>query len=87
MYTVEVYKRDRRSKLGERLVRKTDHSSHDPKLLEHLYSTTYFARDGYRFKIYETMVTRKNLMTGNEYQERADTPLCCSPSSETYWSS
>jgi len=32
------------------------------------------------------LVTRKNLMTGAEYQERADTPLCCSPSSETYWS-
>jgi hypothetical protein len=32
------------------------------------------------------MVTRVNLMTGQEYQERADTPLCCSPSSETYWS-
>lgn len=39
---------------------------------------------------YETqvvhMVTRKNLMTGLEYQEKSNTPLCCSPASETYWS-
>jgi hypothetical protein len=34
----------------------------------------------------QKMVTRVNMMTGAEYQERADTPLCCSPSSETYWS-
>lgn len=33
------------------------------------------------------MVTRVNLMAGKEFQERADTPYYCSPSSETYWSS
>ena len=32
-------------------------------------------------------VTRTNLMTGNTYQESVNTPMCCSPSSETYWSS
>lgn len=32
------------------------------------------------------MVTRVNNMTGAEFQERADTPYYCSPSSETYWS-
>ena len=32
------------------------------------------------------MVTRVNLMTGKEYQEAEDTPLSCSPASETYWS-
>lgn len=31
------------------------------------------------------MVTRVNIMTGKEYQERRDTPLACSPASETYW--
>jgi len=31
-------------------------------------------------------VTRTNLMTGNTYQESVNTPMCCSPSSETYWS-
>ena len=29
---------------------------------------------------------RTNLMTGKKYMEDANTPLCCSPASETYWS-
>jgi hypothetical protein len=87
MYTVEVYKRDRRSKKGERLVRKTDHSTHDRTLLEHLYKTTYFPSEGFRFEIHETMVTRKNAISGQLYEERYDTPWFASPSSETYWSS
>jgi hypothetical protein len=32
------------------------------------------------------MTTRKNLMSGIEYQEDVNTPLCCSPASETFWS-
>lgn len=31
-------------------------------------------------------VTRKNLMSGIEYQEDVNTPHCCSPASETFWS-
>jgi hypothetical protein len=33
----------------------------------------------------DTMVTRKNVMTGAEYQEDVNTPRSCSPSSEAYW--
>ncbi len=33
------------------------------------------------------MVTKTNLLTGEEFQISEDTPLCCDPSSETYWSS
>ena len=32
------------------------------------------------------MKTVKNLMSGKELTIPADTPLCCDPSSETYWS-
>ena len=32
------------------------------------------------------MKTVKNLMSGLEIQIAVDTPLCCDPSSETYWS-
>jgi len=32
------------------------------------------------------MVTRKNLMTGKEYQERYDTPAYMSPARESFWS-
>ena len=34
----------------------------------------------------KTMVERTNLMTGKTYMEDVNTPRCCSPSSEAYWS-
>lgn len=86
MYTVEVYKKDKRTKKGERLVRKVDHSTADRSALEHVYKHTYFPSQGYRFEIHETYVTRKNMMSGVEFKERYDTPYFCSPSSESYWS-
>lgn len=88
-YTVEVYKVDKRTKAGERLVNKFEHKADRKNMkeeLKHLYETSWFAKDGYRFEIHETYVTRKSLMTGQEYQERYDTPYYCSASSESYWS-
>ncbi len=85
MYTVEVYKKDRRTKAGERLVLKKDHD-YNLQFLQHTYRTTYLTRDGYRVEFHETFVTRKNAMTGTEFVERYDTPYYCSPRSETYWS-
>ena len=32
------------------------------------------------------MKTVRNMMTGIELEIPVDTPLCCDPSSETYWS-
>ncbi len=86
MYTVEVYKKDRRTKKGERLVRKVDHSTADRTALEHVYKHTYFPSEGYRFEIHETVVMRRNMITDSWFRERYDTPYHCSPSSETYWS-
>lgn len=41
---------------------------------------------GYRIEMHGTWVTRKNLLSGLEYTERFDTPVHCSPASESYWS-
>lgn len=86
MLTVEIYKKDRRTKTGERRVLKKDYDTTDRSMLEHTVRTTWLARDGYRYEIHETFVTRKNMMNGQEFQERYDTPYYCSPRSETYWS-
>jgi hypothetical protein len=86
MYTVEIYKLDKRTKKGERLVSKTDYDVTEQTMLEHTVKHTYRASQGYRYEIHETMVTRTNMMGGAEYQERYDTPRYCSPSSEAYWS-
>ena len=86
MYTVEIYKRDARTKKGERLVSKTDHEVTEQSMLEHTVKHTYRASQGYRYEIHETFVTKHNLMGGAEFVERYDTPHFCSPASESYWS-
>jgi hypothetical protein len=86
MYTVEIYKKDRRTKQGERMVHKADHDTDNLSMLEHTVKHTWRASQGYRYEIHETYVTRRNLMGGGEFKERYDTPYYCSPSSESYWS-
>ena len=90
-YTVEVYKRDGRLKSGERLVKKYDLStavslkSADAHVAA-IQIATYPVSKGYRVELLETYVTRKNVLTGEEFKERYDTPYFCSPSSESFWS-
>jgi hypothetical protein len=86
MYTVEIYKLDKRTKKGERLVSKTDYEVTEASMLEHTVKHTYRASQGYRYEIHETYVTKTNLMGGKEFTERYDTPYFCSPASESYWS-
>lgn len=81
-YTVEVYKLDRRVKGGRKLVAKMDYHCEDLRVIENDFPV----KRGYIREIHDTYVTRKNFMTGVEYQERYDTPYASSPSSETYWS-
>ena len=86
MYTVEIYKRDARTKVGERLVSKTDYETDNKSMLEHTVKHTWRPSQGFRYEIHETYVKRTNMMGGKEYTERYDTPRYCSPSSEAYWS-
>ena len=86
MFTVEIYKTDKRTKSGERLVSKTDYDTDNLSMLEHTVKHTYRVSQGFRYEIHETFVTRKNMMGGAEFKERYDTPYDCSPSSESYWS-
>jgi len=89
-FTVEIYKTDRRKKSGERLLGKYEYDRQDRAAMQREVQELhplYKAADGYRFAIHETYITRVNLMSGLEFQERYDTPSYCSPSSETYWSS
>ncbi len=86
MYTVIIYKKDARTKSGERRVHYADYDTTDRNTLEHTVKHTWRAGHGFRYEIHETMVKRTNLMGGKEYMERFDTPRYCSPSSEAYWS-
>ena len=83
-YTLEVYKKDRRIKAGRRLVEK-----HDYAPVTRDYIDTVVERlsgKGITVKLFETFVTKRNLMGGREFTERYDTPHFCSPASESYWS-
>ena len=84
-YTLEIWKKDRRFKdLGRRLYAKQDFA---PSTKDYIEAVAEQKRKlGFIVYVYETYVTRKNHMSGREYQERYDTPYFCSPSSESYWS-
>ena len=86
MYTVEVYKRDARTRSGQRLVHKSDYDTDNLSMLEHTVKNTWRAAHGYRYEIHETYVTRRHLMGGGEFRDRYDTPHFCSPASDSYWS-
>lgn len=83
-YTLEIYKTDKRTKEGRRLYAKQDFA---PSTNDYIQVVAEGKRKlGFIVEVFETYVTRKNLMGGKEFQERYDTPYYCSPSSESYWS-
>lgn len=89
-YTLEVYKADRRIKAGERRVAKIDYEDYSGNammdVIKDLKKGKYPPSRGYRLEFHQTWVQKNNLMSGQPFWERYDTPYYCSPSSETYWS-
>jgi hypothetical protein len=92
-YTFEIYKADKRIKKDERYgrnkagLRFVEVKDFAPLTRSHVEALAEdFRKEGVVVHVYETFVTRKNMMSGKEYQERYDTPYYCSPSSESYWS-
>ena len=85
-FTLEVYKADKRKKSGERRIDTVELVAADRADAERYVASHYGKDEKMIVKVFETNVTRLNLMSKMEYTERYDTPLCCSPSSETYWS-
>ena len=88
-YTMYIYKLDRRCKTGERLVSTSVWPDRDDagmkREVRELQSQLYPALQ-FRIMWCPVMKTVKNLMTGKDIQIAHDTPWCCNPASETYWS-
>ena len=83
-YTLEIYKTDKRTKEGKRLIAKQDFAA---STKDYILATAEGKRKlGLVVEVFETFVTRKNLQSGKTFQERYDTPYFCSPSSESFWS-
>ena len=88
-YTMYIYKLDRRTKTGERAVSTTVWTARTEAGMKRECAelfALYPAKQGYRFEYHPTMKTVKNLMTGKNVQIDRDTPWCCNPASESYWS-
>lgn len=89
-HTMYIYKADRRTKSGERIVSTTVWQHRDEagmkREVRELQHQLYPTRLGFRIEFHPTTVTVKNLMTGKDIEIDRDTPWCCNPASETYWS-
>jgi len=85
-----IYKADRRTKSGERLVSTTVWQHRDEAEMQRevreLQYELYPGRLGFRFELHPTMRNVKNWMTGQDIEIDRDTPWSCNPASETYWS-
>jgi hypothetical protein len=89
-YTMYIYKTDKRTKSGERLISTTVWADRTKDTMDNevrgLRAQLYPTLQGFRIEVVPTMKTVKNLMTGKEIQIPHDTPRSCDPSSELYWS-
>mgnify|MGYP001247633925 CR=1 FL=1 len=88
MVTLEIYRQDKRTRKGEKLVSKEDITLDEEMTYELLYNQIMnLLPPKERFEIHETYVEKMNIMSKQTFYERYDTPYYCSPSSETYWCS
>jgi hypothetical protein len=89
-WTLYIYKLDRRTKTGERLFSTTVWTNRTEagmkREVNELLLSGLYTVDLFRFEYLPKMKTVKNLMTGKDIQIDRDTPWCCNPASETYWS-
>lgn len=98
-YTLRIYKADKRltkapkyyrhDKIGQRCIGSYQFEGRDEAGMEREVNELkafWRPKDGYSFEYFPTYKTVKNLMTGKDIQIDRDTPWCCNPASETYWS-
>ena len=91
LYTYTVYKTDRRTKTGSRVLEEYQMQFQDERLAEqHAQDTKRFLKTVYRPEIrveYRKYWVLKRVYTTprNQYWEAWNTPWCCSPSGELYW--
>lgn len=89
-YTVYVRKADGRTKSGFRSISTkvvTDVTEYEIQARVKLMNNLYAEMPGlYEVSYAPARMTVKSLMTGQDVEIAADTPWCCNPASETFWS-
>jgi hypothetical protein len=85
-----IYKTDRRTKSGERLVSTSVWKNRDEaemkREVRELQYQLYPTRLGFRIEFHSSTITVKSFMTGEDVEIDRDTPWHCNPASEAYWS-
>lgn len=90
IYTLKIYRLDKRCKTGERFVKSYEYDRKDTDSMDRevneLHLNCGYPRSQYRIEYAEKYITVKSLMSGQEVQIARDTPYYCRPDSESYWS-
>lgn len=83
-YVLLTFKKDARYKEGERLYSKEEVEADSESTIQYITER----RKSLDFRCMFTPATKivRNFMTGSEVEIAWDTPHCCDPSTETYWS-
>lgn len=89
-YIVEIYKKDRRYKDGERICRVVQ-LENETAAWVNLYvdsmRSNFYTQDKYRLVLKPKYVTVRSLMTGRDVQiDSAARGTVCDPSQERFWS-
>ena len=89
-YIMYIWKLDRRCRTGRRAVNTyvypNKHEQWMKEEVRDLQAGLYPLSRGFVLEFVPAMKTVRNLMTGELVQIERDTPRCCDPSSEAYWS-
>ena len=89
IYTLKIYRYDRRCKSGERFVNSYEFDRKDDAAMDRevnaLRGCGYFD-DMFRIEYAPKYIKVKSLMNGQEVEIAADTPYYMRPDSESYWS-
>ena len=89
IYTLKIYRFDKRYKTGERFVKSYEYDRKDDESMRRevnaLRGCGYFD-DMFRIEFAPKFITVTNMMSGKDVQIAADTPWNCRPDSESYWS-
>jgi len=89
IYTLKIYRYDRRCKTGERFVKYYEYDRTDDESMKRevnvLRGCGYWDSH-YRIEFAPKFITVTNMMSGKEVEIAADTPWNCRPDSESYWS-
>lgn len=89
IYTVKIYRLDKRCKTGERFLNSYEFDRKDTESMDREIDELYlhhYPRSQFRIEYKEKFITVKNLMSGKDVVIDADTPWACRPDSEAYWS-